>query len=57
MLRYDLEKFDNVCDISFIRDDSLKTPYVVVSSNLQPEFRGKIAKEIISNIRKGLTEL
>ncbi len=47
MHQYDLENFDNVFDVSFLRDDNQETPYVVISSNLKPDFRQQIAKEIV----------
>lgn len=48
MYQYDLENFDNVCDVSFLRDDDQKTPYAVISGNLKPNFRKRIAEEIMA---------
>lgn len=44
----DLENFDNVCDISFFRDDIQKNPYLGISSNLYPDFREQMANQIIA---------
>ncbi|MBA2650288.1 MAG: amino acid adenylation domain-containing protein [Legionella sp.] len=50
MQELELENIDNVCDISFLRDEDKKMPYTVISSNLQPAFRQKIAHEIIATL-------
>lgn len=43
---HDLSAWDNLCDISFVRDEHLNQPYVVVSSNLLPKTREQIAQTI-----------
>lgn len=50
MHQYDLENFDNVCDVSFLRDEDQGKRYVVVSSNLKPDFRRQIADAIIERL-------
>lgn len=46
MVFHDLSCWDNLCDISFLRDEHHNQPYVVVSSNLLPEVRENIAETI-----------
>ena len=38
---------DYLFDICFLRDEDQNTPYLVISANLQPAFRERIAKEVI----------
>ncbi|CEG56332.1 non-ribosomal peptide synthetase [Legionella fallonii] len=45
--QYDLLQINNVFDVCFIRDENIRTPYLVISANLKPEFRDLIAKEIL----------
>ena len=47
LLPYDLLNIDYVFDVCFIRDDNQNTPYLVISANLNPEFREGIAKEMV----------
>lgn len=44
---HDVLKIENVFDVCFLRDDSQQTPYLVISGNLMPAFRKKIAIELI----------
>lgn len=43
----ELLTIDYVFEVCFIYDDNQKTRYLVISANLQPEFRERIAHEII----------
>lgn len=43
---FDLSKIDNVLDVCFMKDDS-QNPYLVISGNLQPQFREEIANHMI----------
>lgn len=43
----DLLNIDNFFDVCFIRNDTHNTPYIVISANLQPDFREQVAKEVI----------
>ncbi len=53
---HDLSAWDNLCDISFIRDEHLNQPYVVVSSNLLPKAREEIAQTICRLLSDVVTE-
>lgn len=46
MYQYDLLAVDYLFEVCFLRDENNK-PYIVISSNLTPAFREKIAHEII----------
>ena len=47
IISYDLISMDYLFDICFLRDEDQNTPYLVISANLQPAFRERIAKEVI----------
>lgn len=47
---YDLLQVDYVLDVYFLRDSN-QIPWLVISGNLAPEFRKKIAREIIKIIQ------
>lgn len=47
MYKYDLLAMDYIFEVCFLRDMSCNQPYVVISSNLEPAFRERIAREII----------
>lgn len=47
MPRYELSTLDYILDVCFLRDDARKTPYMVISTNLTPEFRTSIARRTI----------
>ena len=48
MARYDLLKTNNIIDVCFLRENHSNQPYLAISSNLQPEFRELIGKEILN---------
>jgi amino acid adenylation domain-containing protein len=49
--RYELSKLDTIFDVCFLRDESPeKTPYLVLSSNLTPEFREAIGQHMIQHM-------
>lgn len=56
LLFQDLSSWDNLCDISFLRDEHLNQPYVVVSSNLLPNVRETMAKRICTTLEDMMTE-
>ena len=43
----DLLEIDRVIEVCLLRDDYRNTPYIVISANLNPSFRERIAKEMI----------
>lgn len=45
--QYEMSRFDNVCDVSFLSDEQTGTRYVTISGNLKDDFRTAIAQEII----------
>lgn len=47
----DLLKVNNVLDVCFLRDPNQNSPYIVISGNLKPAFRKKLAKEMIKIIQ------
>lgn len=47
----DLLNIDNVFDVSFIRQDDSDQAYIVISANLNPDFREMVAKEVVSIMR------
>ena len=47
MYQYDLLAMDYIFEACFLRDEHNNKPYVVISSNLEPAFRERIAHEII----------
>ena len=47
LYQYDLLTIDHFFDVCFIRTDDQNTPYLVISANIQPEFRVQIAQEIL----------
>lgn len=47
MYSYDLLKIENVLEVCFLRDEAQNIPYIVISGNLDPAFREKIAKEMV----------
>jgi acyl carrier protein len=49
---YELLTIDYTLDVCFLRDESSQKPYVVISSNLTPEFRERLAAKIIALISK-----
>lgn len=49
--KFDLTNIRTVLDITFLRDDYDKT-YLVLSGNLQPQFREKLAREVVEKLMK-----
>ena len=47
MVPYDLLAVDYIFEACFLRDTQSNKPYVVLSSNLDPAFRERIAREIV----------
>jgi hypothetical protein len=47
MPRYELSTLDYILDVCFLRDEAKNTPYMVISTNLTPEFRESIANRTI----------
>ncbi|MCX7114816.1 MAG: amino acid adenylation domain-containing protein [Gammaproteobacteria bacterium] len=47
LVPYDVLKINSFFDVCFIRSDSQNIPYVVISAILKPDFRERIAKEMI----------
>lgn len=43
----DLLNIDNYFDVCFLRNNARNAPYMVISANLQPEFREQVAREVI----------
>ena len=54
MFYTDLSSFDNLCDITFLRDENTQQPYIVISSNLSLTFRKNIANTIENMIETTL---
>lgn len=52
----ELLAIDYVFEVCFIYDDNQKTRYLVISANLQPEFRERIAHEVIKIMDAALVE-
>lgn len=44
---YDLSKLDYMLDVCFLRDEHSHIPYLVLSGNLNPDFRTQIGEKII----------
>jgi len=54
---YDLLTIDAFLDVCFIRDENPSIPYIVISANLKPAFRERIAKEMIRIIESETMDL
>lgn len=49
--QYDLLTIDSVLDVCLLADHELNTSYIVVSANLEPEFRQLIAERMMQNLK------
>ncbi|HBI21965.1 MAG TPA: non-ribosomal peptide synthetase [Legionella sp.] len=54
MYQYDLLAMDYIFEVCFLRDEHNHKPYVVISSNLDPAFRERIAHEIIRTMNEDM---
>jgi amino acid adenylation domain-containing protein len=51
----DLLKIDRLLDVCLLRDENQNRPYIVISSNLTPQFRTQLGKEMIRIIETETT--
>lgn len=52
LYQYEISRFDNVCDISFLADEYNGTRYVTISGNLKQTKREAIAQEIVNLLQE-----
>lgn len=53
---FDLLNIDSVLDVCVVADDKNQSSYVVISANLKPAFRQKIATQMIGHIGSVMTD-
>lgn len=53
--QYDLLNIDNCLDVCFMRNNAENKPWLVISANLQPDFRELIAKELIHTFEESMS--
>lgn len=53
---YDLLRIDNILEVCFFRDETQNKPYIVISGNIVPVFREKIAKEMLTIIHSEIQQ-